>query len=274
MPGTGTTGDHQFVMDKERFTDKVAIVTGAARGIGRATALRLASEGASVFVCDVDQAGIDETKSLAREAGGVAEGGSFDISSQSACERSVAECLERFHRLDVLCNMAGILLFEHSHQSVLERWQKVLDVNLTGTFLMIRNALPQLLEGDGGAIVNTASSASLAALPYGAAYSASKGGVLALTRSIAIEYVKSGKLRCNCVCPAGINTQMTTGARPEPSMDQALMGGNSIGYLYTDAGIPIFGEPEEVASVVAMLASDDASYINGEFVRVDGGALA
>ena len=260
--------------EQQRFIDKVAIVTGAARGIGRATALRLASEGASVFLCDLDQAGIDETKSLVHEAGGTAEGGSFDISAKDECARSVQACLDRFQQLDVLCNMAGILLFEHSHESVLERWQKVLDVNLTGTFLMIRHALPKLLEGNGGAIVNTASSASLAALPYGAAYSASKGGVLALTRSIALEYVKTRQLRCNCVCPAGVNTQMTMGTQPADGMDMTLMGGNSTGYLYTDKGIPIFGEPEEVATVVAMLASDDASYINGEFVRVDGGALA
>ncbi len=260
-------------MSKQRFSNKVAIVTGAARGIGRATALRLADEGASVFLIDVNRTGVEETVSMVQESGGTAVGGSFDISDASECERSVAECMEHWQRLDVLCNMAGILLFEHSDQSVLERWQKVLDVNLTGTFLMIRYALPHLLDGDGGAIVNTASSASLAALPYGAAYSASKGGVLAMTRSIAIEYVKSQKLRCNCVCPAGVNTEMTN-VQPEKGMSRSLMGGNSTGYLYTESGQPIFGEPAEVAAVVAMLASDDASYINGEFVRVDGGALA
>lgn len=248
----------------QRFQDKVALVTGAASGIGRATALRLASEGARVQLADVSAEGLEETAKLCAEHGAEVAAGPCDVSDPHAADATVAGCAERFGRLDVLVNVAGILRIEHTHEVALADWERVLAINLTGTFLMCRAALPHLIESK-GAIVNTASTSALAGMPWGAAYGASKAGVLALTRTIAVEYGKRG-VRANAVCPGSIKTAMTTRSALPEGIDTALL--SRMMPLDRPRG------PETVAAVIALLASEDGAHVNGESVRVDGGTLA
>ena len=170
-----------------RFQGKVVLITGAASGIGRATAVRLAGEGARLFLVDLAKQGLDETVKHCSAAGAEAESASCDVAQEDQVNDAVAGCVDRFGQLDVLVNVAGILLLSHTHDTTAAQWQKILDVNLTGTFLFCKAALPHLLAS-GGNIVNTSSTSALAGMPYGAAYGASKGGVLALTRALAVEY--------------------------------------------------------------------------------------
>jgi NAD(P)-dependent dehydrogenase (short-subunit alcohol dehydrogenase family) len=183
----------------QRFDGKVALVTGAASGIGSASAERLAREGARVACADVLPEAVAETAKRLQELGAEALPLVCDVSDPGAARSTVQRCVDRFGELHVLCNVAGILHFHHTHELPLEEWNRILSVNLTGTFLMIQAALPHLLRTR-GAIVNTASTAALSGHPWTAAYSASKGGVLALSRTLAIEYGRQG-LRCNAVCP-------------------------------------------------------------------------
>lgn len=247
-----------------RFTDKIVIVTGAASGIGRASAVRLASEGASVACMDVAAAGLEQTAQLLARSERPVLPIVCDISQESAVEAAVDQVAKHFGRIDVLCNIAGVLRSDRSHELRLEDWNRVLGINLTGTFLMCRAALPHLLATR-GAIVNMSSTAALGAHPWMAAYAASKGGVLSLTRALAAEYVKQG-LRVNAICPGGVKTAIHDGFKLPLDADFALL----------KRAIPHqgFAEPEEVASVVAFLGSSDASYLNGIEIRVDGGALS
>jgi NAD(P)-dependent dehydrogenase (short-subunit alcohol dehydrogenase family) len=248
-----------------RFEEKVVLVTGAASGIGRATAERLASEGARVWCSDVQAEAAEETAKLASQAGGQAVAHTCDVSSEREAVACVAACVERFGRLDALCNVAGILRFGHTHELPFDTWRRVLAVNLDGTFLMSRAALPHLLAARGN-IVNVASTAALAGLPYGAAYGASKGGVLGLTRALAVEYGKQG-VRCNAVCPGSIQTPMTSGGAGLPKdADMKL--------VMRQMALDRPRGPEQVASLIAFLASPEAAHINGSHILVDGGTLA
>lgn len=228
----------------------MAIVTGAASGIGRATVVRLVEEGATVVAVDVAKDGLAETVG--------------DVSDPAFVESLIAETVERHGRLDVLANVAGILRTANTHEHSLEMWEQVLAVNLTGTFLCCRAAIPALLES-GGNIVNVSSTAALAGHPWAAAYSASKGGVLALTRTIAVEYGQQG-LRCNAVCPGSIKTPITKDFEFPVGVNTDLV--RRIMALDKPRG------PETVAATIAFLASDDAAHVNGEHVRVDGATLS
>jgi len=248
----------------QRFEDKVVLVTGAGGGIGRASAQRIAAEGGTVFCVDLNTDAVETTVAALVSGGGRASGRVCDISSEDDVRACVAACVAEYGRLDALVNMAGVLRFDDTEQLQLGQWQKVIDVNLTGTMLLCRETLPHLVASK-GAIVNAASTAALAGLPCGVAYSASKGGVLAMTRSIAIEYAKRG-VRANCVCPGEIKTGMTDGVAFPETMDFEL-----ISRVISPTGAR---GPEVVASVIAMLASDDGIHITGEDIRVDGGTLA
>ncbi len=248
----------------QRFSDRVALVTGAGSGIGQAAAQRLAGEGAAVLCVDLDGDAAESTAAAIRDSGANALAHACDVSDEAQANACVAACVEQFGSLYAMVHMAGILRFERFHETTTASWQQIMDVNLNGTFFMNRAAIPHLLETR-GSIVNAASTAALAGLHWGVAYSASKGAVLAMTRSIAVEYAKQG-LRANCVSPGDIKTSMTTGlAMPDmPSQEQIIRISSLDGPL----------GPEVVAGVIAMLASEDGRHITGEDIRVDGGTLS
>jgi len=246
-----------------RFEGRVALVTGAASGIGRATVARLATEGARVFGVDVAR------EALAPVRDGVPSGAEVetavcDVTDEAAVDATVAACVARYGRLDTVVIVAGILRFDHFHELRTEDWNRILAVNLTGTFFMCRAAIPHLLKTRGN-IVNVSSTAALAGQPWAAAYSASKGGVLSLTRTIAVDYLKQG-LRATCICPGDVDTPMRGVFKLPEGADPKLL------HRVMSPFGP--GNPAGVAGVIAMLASDDAAHITGEDVRIDGGTRA
>ena len=249
----------------QRYEGRVAIITGGASGIGRATVHRLVEEGATVVATDLAEEGLAATaKDAARPDAVTTLVG--DVSDPAFAPAAVSAALDH-GRLDLLVNSAGILRFEHSHEVALESWQQILDVNLTGTFLMCQAAIPALLKDGGllkggGAIVNVSSTAALAAHPWAAAYSASKGGVLALTRTLAIEYAKQG-LRANAVCPGSIDTPITDAFQLPEGAD-----GKLVYRIMSPTGM---GDASKVAAAIAYLGSDDAVHVNGADLRIDGG---
>jgi len=247
-----------------RFEDRVVIVTGAAGGIGQASAERIAQESGRVVCVDVQSEAVELTAKQIRESGGEAIAVTCDVSDPAAVTSTVARAIAEYGKLDSLCNIAGILHFDNTHELTLEKWNKVLAVNLTGAFLMSQTALPHLLATRGN-IVNMSSTAGIAGHPWTAAYSASKGGLLALTYTFAVEYGKQG-LRANAICPGSIKTAMHDQFQLPEGADGKL--------LYRIMPLDTFRGPEAAASLVAFLASDDAAHINGESVRVDGGTLA
>jgi meso-butanediol dehydrogenase / (S,S)-butanediol dehydrogenase / diacetyl reductase len=246
-----------------RFSDQVALVTGAGSGLGRATARRLASEGALVAALDVAADAAEKVAAEIQEAGGTAKAIVADVSEPGSV-RAAVEQAAGLGRPQVLVNSAGIGGFDHSVDLSFERWSAIIGVNLTGTFLMCQATLPHLVDG-GGAIVNIASNAGLMGQPYSAAYCASKGGVVNLTRSLALEYVRQG-VRVNAVAPGGMDTPMQAGfTMPEGVPLKAFARvisplGNS--------------DPEEIAGLVAFVASDDARSMVGSIVSIDGGITA
>jgi NAD(P)-dependent dehydrogenase (short-subunit alcohol dehydrogenase family) len=241
----------------------VAVVTGAASGIGRATAIRLAAEGAAVIAADISPS-IDDVVAEISDSGGVAVAVRADVSERSGAEAPIDAALDQFGRLDVLCNIAGILAAAHSHEVPDEQWERIIAVNLTGVFHTTRRALPALIESRGN-IVMAASTSALSGHPWMLAYSASKGGVLAMTRTLAMEYARRG-VRVNAVAPGGITTPMVEGLALPDDVDFSLF----------DRISPLdeFRGPETVAAAIAFLAAPEAAHINGEVLRVDGGTLA
>lgn len=248
----------------QRFKDKVVLVTGAGSGIGKASALRLAAEGGAVFCVDLNREAVEATAAEIVAAGGEATARACDVSDEASVQDSVRDCIDRYGSLHGLVNMAGILRFDDTEHLQTADWQKLIAINLTGTMFLCRAVLPHLVQTK-GSIVNAASTAALSGLPCGLAYSASKGGVLAMTRSIAVEYAKRG-VRANCVCPGDINTGMTDGIKFPKTMDFELMP-----RIMSLTGAKA---PEVVAGVIAMLVSDDGIHITGEDIRVDGGTLS
>ena len=250
-----------------RFEGKTAIVTGAASGIGRAALVRLVSEGAIALAVDLNEAGLNET--LAQAAAAAAHGGSAtmavcSVSDEADVKRTVAEFVARQGRLDVLVNMAGILRSSHTTETSLDQFMQLIQVNLVGTFLCCREALPHLLETKGN-IVNASSTSVEYGHPYMAAYSASKGAIASMTHSLAWEYMRRG-VRVNAVAPGGIVTPLviaTPDGFPE-GVDRSL-------FLHMTPPDQKFGMPDNVAGVIAMLASADGTHINGEIIRIDGG---
>jgi NAD(P)-dependent dehydrogenase (short-subunit alcohol dehydrogenase family) len=254
-------------MPLERFSGRAAIVTGAASGIGKATVTRLVGEGASVLAVDITADALAEAVAAANQtaaAGGFAFAHAADVADESAVRDTVRTAVDRLGKLDVLANIAGILRTAHTHECSLDLWNQILRVNLTGTFLMCREAIPHLLATQ-GAIVNTASTSSQFGHPWMAAYAASKGGVAALTQTLAVEYAKQG-LRVNAIAPGSVTSGITSSITFPDDIDGGL-----IRRIMSPTGP---GEPESVASVVALLASDDGAHMTGSLVRIDGGTHA
>lgn len=259
----------------ERFNDRRIIVTGAGSGIGAATVARLLEEGGTVVGCDVSPDGLAATTSAADDAGTGKRLSTavLDISEETAVAEVVDAAVAEMGGLDVLVNAAAIQRCAHTHEHTLDDWNATLAVNLTGTFLMTRRALPALLESGRGVVVNFTSTAASFAHPYMAAYAASKGGVLAFTHSLALEYSKHG-LRAVNIQPGGVATALansTLDKMPDGS-DLALWAKQTP--LLHGRENEILGDPSSVASVIAMVASDDGAFITGTEIRVDGGAHA
>ena len=249
-----------------RLGGKRALVTGAASGIGRATAIRFVQEGASVLCADLNEAGLAETLDAIAAAGGAAHSHTLDVSDPASCAAAASAAAEALGGLDTLANIAGILRNGHTESFAPAQWDQMIGVNLSGVFYMSQAALPLLLENESPSIVNLASVAGLQGIPYGAAYSASKAGVIGLTRALAAEFVRRG-LRVNAICPGGIATPMTrSGINVEGDVD---------GKLFRKI-VPMMkriGQPEEVAALAAYLASDESSYMTGVALPIDGGQL-
>jgi NAD(P)-dependent dehydrogenase (short-subunit alcohol dehydrogenase family) len=251
-----------------RFTDRVAIITGAGSGIGRATALRLAREGAKVVLADWSEEGLQETASqLSPEADHLAR--KLDVSDEDGVKALVSEAKERFGQIDILINNAGIS--GESYPPVTENetsdWEKILSVNLIGAMLMIKHVAPHMQERNQGAVVNTASVAGIRSGAGGNPYSASKAGVINLTQTAACD-LGGYNVRVNAVCPGLVETGMT-----KPIFDYAREKGKEE-KLGTRCELRRYGRPEELAAAICFLASDDASYITGQALPVDGGNTA
>ncbi len=247
----------------QRYEGRAVVLTGGASGIGRATVHRLVEEGAWVLAVDLDADGLGETAAAAsRPEAVVAMAG--DVTDPDLAPAAVTTALERTGRLDLLVSAAGILRFEHTHEADLEAWERILAVNLTGAFRFCRAALPALLDG-GGAIVNVASTSSHFGHPWAAAYAASKGGVLALTKTLAVEYAQQG-LRANSVSPGSIDTPITGAFQLPEGADARLLR-----RIMAPTGM---AGPEVVAAAIAYLGSDDATHVNGEDLRIDGATHA
>lgn len=248
-----------------KFTGKVALVTGAASGIGRSVAQQYAQQGAQVVVSDVDDAGGQETVRLINEAGGEALYVRADVSQAAACEALVQKTLEAYGRLDLACNNAGIggeanLSGDYS----IAGWEKVLGVNLSGVFYCMKYEIQAMLKNGGGAIINMASILGQVAFAMSPAYVAAKHGVVGLTKTAAMEYAQAG-IRINSVGPAFIHTPLLAALEGDPDTLNMLVSLHPIGRL---------GQPEEVAALVMFLSSDEASFITGAYYPVDGGYLA
>lgn len=250
-----------------RFENKNVIVTGGASGIGRATVIRLVAEGGTVLAVDLDDAGLQETLSLANAgagAGGRAIAACASITDENAVRKTVGDFVREQGRLDALINMAGVLRSGHTTDTDFQSFMQVVQINLGGTFLFCREALPHLVESKGN-IVNAASTSAFFGHAYMAAYSASKGGVAALTQALSREYMNRG-VRVNAVAPGGIATPMVAAQAnsfPE-GVDFSL-------YAHLTRPDRQLGAPAEVAAVIAMLASDDGAFVNGAILRIDGG---
>ncbi len=250
-----------------RLENKVSIVTGGAGGIGRASSLRFAAEGAKVLVADRNEAGAAAVVAEIAEAGGTAEAFGVDVAVSAEVLSMIETAVGRWGRLDVLFNNAGV--FADGDESVVtteeDVWDHVMAVNLKGVYLGCKHGIPAMLESGGGSLINTSSMvAMMGSATSQAAYTASKGGVLALTREIAVEFAKRG-LRANAICPGPLNTELIEDLFSDPHQKQRRFVHMPMGRL---------GESTEIADAALFLASDESSFVNGTQFVVDGGMTA
>lgn len=251
-----------------KLADKVAIITGAGSGIGRATAILFAQEGAKVVVADIVEGVGEETVAQIKEAGGEAIFVRADVSKASDVENMIQTAVDTYGQLNILYNNAGLTIPAMVTEATEEVWQRTLDVNLKGVMLGCKYAIPEMQKQGGGSIVNTASMLGLVASPRQAPYCAAKGGVVLLTMQVAIDYA-AHNIRVNCICPSEVNTPMHrkfVEESPDPEATRKR--------LMERIPLNRVAEPEEIAKAALFLASDDSSYITGVALPVDGGLTA
>jgi 2-hydroxycyclohexanecarboxyl-CoA dehydrogenase len=243
-----------------RFADKVAIVTGSSRGMGRAIALGLAREGAKVVVVDINPSGGEEVVQEIEKGGGEAIFVRADVSKRADMEKMVQGALDRFGKIDILVNNAGIHDGAHFTEESEEMWQRLFRVNVMGTVLPSQVVVPEMMKRKKGKIVNISSKAAVVGEPYHAAYSASKGAILALTRCLAIELAPY-KITVNAICPGPTYTDMLLEATDAAQRED----------LTADAPLGRLGQPEDIAGAVRYLASEESDWCTGQAISVDGG---
>ena len=246
--------------------NKIALITGAASGIGRATAVAMAREGAHIIVSDVNESGGAETCGLVAQAGGEAVFIRADVSKAGDVESMLQETVRIFGRLDIAFNNAGVGgQMSPIEQKTEDEWDQVININLKGVWLCLKYEIPVMLQSGGGSIINMASIAGLLGFRMAAAYSASKHGVIGLTKTAALEYARKN-IRVNAVCPYFTDTPMVSEMIDvAPVMKEATVSGTPMKRL---------AEPDEIAQVVVWLASDKASYVTGHAMPIDGGVIA
>jgi NAD(P)-dependent dehydrogenase (short-subunit alcohol dehydrogenase family) len=251
-----------------RLEKKVALVTGGGTGIGRACALAFAREGAQVAVAGRREQPLAGVVREIERAGGQAAAVPFDVTNAASVTRAIASTVERFGALHILVNNAGDLLVADVEGTSESEWDHIMAVNLKGTFLVSKAALPELRRAGGGAIINIASILGIVAMKNRAAYTASKGGVIALTKSMALDHAKD-RIRVNCICPTIVETELVESlfsSQPDPeAARQARRDMLPIGRL---------GKPEDVAHLAVYLASDESSFVTGAALPLDGGLTA
>jgi len=251
-------------MSEQRFSGKSVIVTGAASGMGRASAVRFGREGASVWCADLNGEGAEETARVINEAGGKARHSRFDVTDVQQCRELVAATVEAFGGLDILGNIAGLGGTTAVPDETEDHWNLVMNVNINGPFFLSQAALPHLLESKGN-IVNISSTAGLIGQAYMSSYCASKHALIGLTKTMALEFGRKG-LRVNAICPGGTNTAFLGGFNlPEGAESDLLM---RVSFL------PEFAEADDIANMVCFVASSEAKFVNGAILSVDGGVVA
>ena len=247
-----------------RFTDKTAFLTGVASGVGRSTAIRLASEGASIFGVDIDEGGMAETRATVTEMGGSMAARTVDVADIDQIQAAVAACVSALGGIDVVGNIAGIAKQHHLADVSEADWDLMNAINLKGPFFIAQATMPHLVERS-GALINIASNAGLMGQAYTVPYCATKGGIVNLTRALAMEFVTTG-VRVNAIAPGGIDTPLVHNFELAEDIDFNLMQ-NHIGYRSPST-------PDQIAAFFAFLASDEASNIHGSILSADGGWTA
>jgi len=247
-----------------RLKNKVAIITGSGSGIGQGIALAFTKEGAKVVVADLSEQGGKETVEQIKNKGGEAIFIKTDVSKTADVEQMVKTCLGKFGRVDILVSNAGIYRTCNLHEMLEKDWDEVINVNLKSVFLGSKIVIPEMLKQGKGKIISIASIAGLVGFAQSGAYCASKGGIIALTKEMALEYAPK-KINVNCICPGVIKTAMTQDMVADPATKK---------FLESSTPYPRLGEPEDIAMAVVYLASDESDFVNGEILVVDGGWIA
>jgi NAD(P)-dependent dehydrogenase (short-subunit alcohol dehydrogenase family) len=248
-----------------RLKDRVSLITGAGSGIGQAVALRFASEGAIVILADRNIEAATKTQHLIEEAGGTSQAIAVDVTQEQQVAEAIATTVKQFGRLDIIHNNAGISILKSITETTEAEWDLLFNINLKGVFFGCKHAIPVMLEQGGGVIINTASELAIVGQPLYSAYCATKGGVLALTRALAVEWAAKG-IRVNAVCPGPVKTPMLQAefdlATDPVAEEAAAVQSMPVGRL---------GAPDDIAGVALFLASDDARFVHGAAIVADGG---
>jgi meso-butanediol dehydrogenase / (S,S)-butanediol dehydrogenase / diacetyl reductase len=251
-------------MNSGEFTGKAVLVTGAASGLGRASSIRFAAEGANVCLVDINAEGLEETERRIVEVGGTCLSHCGDLGLPSNCAAAVQMAIEAFGRLDVLCNVAGILRFHALADVTAEDWQKLFAANVTAPFFMMQAAMPHLIKTEGN-VVNVASTAAFIGQPYTAPYAATKAALVSLTKSLAMEFVKL-PVRINAIAPGGMMTEMVQGLEFPEAADTAM--------IMRYCGFRPPSAPEDIVEPLIFLASDRARSVHGACYLADNGIAA